>query len=623
MKNELTQEILNLRQGDHACLLYNKDPAEQMLALVPYIKQGLEEGEQCIYIADDQTVEDVARILGSAGIDVRRESERGALRLWTRSEWRQPGELDSAKKSLQVRGFIDEALKADFKGVRFAVEMTWILGPDISVDKLKHWEATINTLFVPGVPGRIVCQYSRDRLSASAIQAGLSTHPIAILDDLCANFFYEAPAILENKSETEKLDWMVSQLKKARVAQKEREKTAQQDAQALLASIVESSDDAIISKTLDGIITSWNRGAERLFGYKAQEIIGKPIDLIIPPERHDEERSILARLRRGERIDHYETVRVARDGRLIDLSLTISPIRDGRGRIIGASKVARDITAQKEVEEKLRRQAEELEQQLIASGRLVSLGEITASMAHEFNNPLGIIMGFTQDLLGETKPSSSNYQALKIIDEEAKRCQKIIRDLIDYARPKSADLCPTDIRQLVEKTISLVANRLYKQKVDSATQIEDNIPSLYADPQQLEQVLVNLYLNAIDAMPEGGKLTVGAALNPSLEGEGKRDGDGKLKGVTIWVTDTGFGIEERDLAKIFQPFFTAKKKRGLGLGLPICDRIIRNHGGRIEVESRPGQGTTFKIYLPLTEATREQKTDQDVTDPPQAQNVAK
>jgi signal transduction histidine kinase len=254
--------------------------------------------------------------------------------------------------------------------------------------------------------------------------------------------------------------------------------------------------------------------------------------------------------------------------------------------------------ALRQSEEKLRQQSHELEQQLIASGRLVSLGEITASMAHEFNNPLGIIMGFTQDLLGETTPSSPNYQALKIIDEESKRCQKIIRDLLDYARPKSADFCPTDIRQLVEKTISLVANHLYKQKIESATEIEESLPSLHADPQQLEQVLVNIYLNALDAMSEGGKLTVAG----TLEGESKREGDGKVGGVMISVTDTGFGIEEQDLPKIFQPFFSAKKKRGLGLGLPICERIVKNHGGRIEVESRPGQGTSFKIYLPLTRA---------------------
>jgi len=391
---------------------------------------------------------------------------------------------------------------------------------------------------------------------------------------------------------------MISQLKKAGAAEREGEKAIREEAQALLTAIVESSDDAIISKTLDGTVTSWNSGAERLFGYTAQEMIGKSIMILIPPERHDEERLILERLRRGERIEHYETVRVAKSGRAVDISLTISPIRNSSGRIIGASKVARDITlwkhaqeALRESEEKLRRQAQELEQQLIASGRLVSLGEITASMAHEFNNPLGIVMGFTQDLLSETDPSSPSYRSLKIIDEETKRCEKIIRNLLQFARPRATEVSQTDIRQLVEKTINLLANHLYKQKIEAISEIENNLPSISADPQQMEQVLVNLCLNAIDAMPEGGKLTVAAKAEPPT--------DGGSSTVAITVADTGFGIEERDLPKIFQPFFTAKKKRGLGLGLPICDRIIKNHGGRIKVESQPGQGTTFKVHLPL------------------------
>ena len=391
---------------------------------------------------------------------------------------------------------------------------------------------------------------------------------------------------------------MISQLKKAGAAEREGEKAIREEAQALLTAIVESSDDAIISKTLDGTVTSWNSGAERLFGYTAQEMIGKSIMILIPPERHDEERLILERLRRGERIEHYETVRVAKSGRAVDISLTISPIRNSSGRIIGASKVARDITlwkhaqeALRESEEKLRRQAQELEQQLIASGRLVSLGEITASMAHEFNNPLGIVMGFTQDLLSETDPSSPSYRSLKIIDEEIKRCEKIIRNLLQFARPRATEVSQTDVRQLVEKTINLLANHLYKQKIEAISEIENNLPSISADPQQMEQVLVNLCLNAIDAMPEGGKLTVAAKAEPPT--------DGGSSTVAITVADTGFGIEERDLPKIFQPFFTAKKKRGLGLGLPICDRIIKNHGGRIKVESQPGQGTTFKVHLPL------------------------
>jgi len=202
-------------------------------------------------------------------------------------------------------------------------------------------------------------------------------------------------------------------------------------------------------------------------------------------------------------------------------------------------------------------------------------------------------MGFTQDLLSETDPSDPRYRALKIIDEESKRCEKIIRDLLQFARPKSTDFCPTDVKQVIEKILGLVANRLYKQKVEAITQLEENLPKMYADSQELEQVLVNLYFNAIDAMPEGGTLKVAAALS--------RDAAGTPPEIVICVSDTGFGITPEDLPKIFLPFFTAKKKRGLGLGLPICDRIIKHHGGRIKVESQPGQGTTFEIYLPVVD----------------------
>jgi signal transduction histidine kinase len=241
-------------------------------------------------------------------------------------------------------------------------------------------------------------------------------------------------------------------------------------------------------------------------------------------------------------------------------------------------------------EEKLRHQSQELEQQLIASGRLVSLGEITASMAHEFNNPLGIIMGFIEDILSNLDPADPNYRALKIVDEESRRCKKIISDLMEYARPRSAELCSTDVAALIEKTLQLVENRLYKQKVAAAKNLEANLPRINADPQQLEQLLINLYLNALDAMPDGGKLTIETQVELA---------DEMPAAVALTVADTGFGIAEEDLPKIFQPFFSAKKRRGLGLGLPICARIVKNHGGRIDVESRPGEGTAFRVYLPL------------------------
>jgi PAS domain S-box-containing protein len=499
-------------------------------------------------------------------------------------------------------------------------------------------------------------------------------------------------------------------------------KQAEQATQRL-AAIVESSEDAIISKDLNGTIATWNQAAERLFGYRAEEVIGKPVTVLIPPGRDDEELSILERIRRGERIEHYETVRQRKDGSLLDISLTISPIRDAKGNVVGASKIARDITRRKRVEvalreseqrlrlatqtgklgvwdwdivtnhvswsdslyaihgvrpdqfdgtvegfaafihpedrhsvseairhsldndasyelefrairpdgvvvwlfanatvlreggrpvrmlgatmditdlkrteealrhseERLRQQAQELEQQLIMSGRLVSLGEVTASMAHEFNNPLGIIMGFVEDVLSSMDPADPNYRALQIVDEESKRCRQIVRDLMEYARPGSVDFSSTSIATAIEKTLQLVDNRLYKQKIAVEKKLDPNLPSIQADSQQLEQVLVNLYLNAIDAMPEGGQLIVEAAIAQSPD---------TAPVVVITVADTGFGIAETDLAKIFQPFFTAKKRRGIGLGLPICHRIVKNHGGRIEVESQPGTGSTFKIYLP-------------------------
>ena len=301
---------------------------------------------------------------------------------------------------------------------------------------------------------------------------------------------------------------------------------------------------------------------------------------------------------KGHMVQNLEAQLHRPDGKRFDLLVSAGPLRDSQKRVLGCLFTLNDISERKRAEdalrqseEKLRRQAEDLEQQLIASGRLVSLGEITASMAHEFNNPLGIMMGFTQDLISETDPSHPHYRSLKIIDEESKRCEKIIRDLLQFARPKSADFCPTDVKQVIEKTLGLVANHLYKQKIETIIQIEETLPKIYADSQELEQVLVNLYFNAIDAMPEGGRLTVGAKLS--------LDAPQAPPEVAIGVSDTGFGISPEDLSKIFMPFFTAKKKRGLGLGLPICDRIIKNHGGRINVKSQPGQGTTFEIYLPL------------------------
>jgi PAS domain S-box-containing protein len=381
-------------------------------------------------------------------------------------------------------------------------------------------------------------------------------------------------------------------------------------AEKLARSILEQAADVIVVCDEDGKIIQASRAAHELSG---RNVLYEQFHAVFPlrsnngtalscsvDEGDSGEESFVSVCLGGRTMQGVEAVLERLDGNRFDLLLSAGPLRDSQHRVCGCVFTLTDITQRKRdeeavrrSEERLRQQAQELEQQLIASGRLVSLGEITASMAHEFNNPLGIIMGFTQDLLSEAAASSPNYQALKIITEESKRCEKIIQDLLQFARPRSADLCTTDVRLVIEKTLALVANHLYKQKIETVAEIEENLPNIHADPQQLEQVLVNLYLNAIDSMPDGGTLTVKANTKPPMPGADSS------RSLAITVADTGFGIDEKDLLKIFQPFFTAKKKRGLGLGLPICDRIVKNHGGRIEVESRLGQGTTFKVYLPL------------------------
>ena len=365
--------------------------------------------------------------------------------------------------------------------------------------------------------------------------------------------------------------------------------------------LVESMEDyAIYMLDPEGHVTSWNTGAERIQGYRQQEIIGERFYSFYTPEDQEQElpaRALSYALANGR--SEHEGWRVRKDGRRFWANTIVSALLDERQNLVGFSVVMRDLTDRREAEEalreserKLRRQAEELEQQLIASGRLVSLGELTASMAHEFNNPLGIVMGFAQDLMSEIDPAGPHYRYLKIIDEETKRCQKIIQELLQFSRPTAAELRPTGIQQLIEKTAHLVENRLYQQKIELSLDVDRELPLVQADAQQVEQVLINIYLNAVDAMPHGGKLTVGAKLSPH------NNGDQPL--VILSVADTGFGIEEENHGKIFLPFFTAKKTKGLGLGLPICERIIKNHGGRIEFSSVPGQGTTFRIYLPLS-----------------------
>lgn len=359
------------------------------------------------------------------------------------------------------------------------------------------------------------------------------------------------------------------------------------------AQMLEETHDAIFQWQFDGGIFNWNRGAERLYGFTRDETQGKRPSELLQTRREGGVDTIKNTLQR-DGVWNGELRHRTKDGReiVVDSRMVLWRNPDGTAIVIAAN---RDITDRKAAEEalreserKLRDQAQKLEQQLIASGRLVSLGQVTASMAHEFNNPLGIIIGFVEDMLNNAKPEDSEYRSLQIINQEAYRCKKIVEDLLEYAKPKAAEMAPVNVPAVIDRTLELMENHLYKQKIQVVKEVASDLPRVHADSQQLAQVLVNLYLNAIDAMPNGGQLTVGADLKK----------DTGAPEIMISVGDTGVGIEPSALDKVFQPFYTAKKRRGLGLGLPICERIVQNHGGAIHVQSQPGIGTIFEVRLP-------------------------
>jgi signal transduction histidine kinase len=255
----------------------------------------------------------------------------------------------------------------------------------------------------------------------------------------------------------------------------------------------------------------------------------------------------------------------------------------------------REIPERRLVEQKLRESesqlmsfANQLEDHLIANDRLISVGELSASLAHEFNNPLQIILGFTQNLAQDEGCSEASRQDLQIIEEEARRCRGIIRNLLDFARPTSNKPTPIVVHAIVQDSIKLVRGYLDRYNIAVDVQVPQNLPTIRGDPQPLKQVLINLFFNAVDAMPGGGALTVGATTDDSSH-------------LIVKVSDTGQGIHPDALPHIFRPFFTTKTKKGTGLGLAVCERIIRAHGGTISVESSPGSGTTFFLRFPLME----------------------
>ncbi len=359
-----------------------------------------------------------------------------------------------------------------------------------------------------------------------------------------------------------------------------------------LASIIDSSEDSIISKDLNGIILSWNQGAAKLYGYTAEEAIGQPISMLVPEGHADEIPRILARIRRGESVEHYESVRVAKDGRHLEVSIRISPIRDAAGNPVGASAISRDITAQKQAEEHIR-QAQKMD----------AIGRLAGGLAHDFNNILGIVSACTELLRTHVDSAGDSGEYLSNIRKAVDRGSGLTRQLLAFSKKQKVQLQILDLSQRLKETVRLL-RPLMGDDVEIVVLPHSASAVVEADLGQLDQILINLAVNARDAMPRGGKFileTSNVRLDETYAAQHGSIQPGNY--VMLAVSDTGTGMDAATASRAFEPFFTTKEVgKGTGLGLATVYGIVQQSGGHIQVYSELGRGTAFKIYFPNAEA---------------------
>jgi PAS domain S-box-containing protein len=359
------------------------------------------------------------------------------------------------------------------------------------------------------------------------------------------------------------------------------------EAQARLAAIVESSDDAIVSKTLQGVIQTWNKGAERIFGWTADEVIGKPITIIIPPDRLQEEPVILSRIQAGDRVDHFQTIRVTKDGRMINVSVTISPVRDETGRIIGASKIARDITEQK----RLQRELEEAKESAEAANR--AKDHFLSVLSHELRTPLTPVLAAVSLIEQDSNVPREFAEQLRMIRRNVETEARLVDDLLDLTRIArgKVQLRPEvlDAHAIVRHVIGMFDAEVEAKGLTVALALRARQSQVWADPGRFQQVLLNLVSNAVKFTPQDGTITIRTS-----------NENGTIK---IEITDTGVGIEADMLPRLFRPFEQGERTvtrqfGGLGLGLSIVKSLVEMHKASISAVSEgKDQGATFTLRM--------------------------
>jgi two-component system cell cycle sensor histidine kinase/response regulator CckA len=355
-----------------------------------------------------------------------------------------------------------------------------------------------------------------------------------------------------------------------------------------LVAVVESSHDAIISLTSKAEVLTWNRGAERIFGYSSKEAVGQSILLLSPPVQPEEGSTLLERIQRLDIVENFETTRMRKDGTQIHVAFTLSPTKDSEGHVVGVSGVARDVTENKRLEQMLRQ-----------SQKMEAVGQLAGGVAHDFNNLLGVILGYTGLLLDRLSTDDPQRRSIEEIQKAGDRAALLTRQLLAFSRKQVLQLKVLDLDAVVAGAEKLL-QRLIGEHIQLLVVPNPGLGRIKADAGQLEQIIMNLAVNARDAMPTGGKLTIQTS-NVEIDEEfaGLHPSTHPGPHVMLSVTDTGCGMDEKTKVRIFEPFFTTKEfGKGTGLGLSTVYGIVKQSNGSVWVYSEVGVGTTFKIYLP-------------------------
>jgi PAS domain S-box-containing protein len=368
----------------------------------------------------------------------------------------------------------------------------------------------------------------------------------------------------------------------SKIARDISERLRADESRSRLAALVDSADDAIISKDLNGTITSWNNGARRLFGYEPEEMVGQSILRLFPEDLRHEEDEILAKLRAGEKIEHYETTRIGKSGEAREVSITISPIRNSNGEVIGASKIARDVSDRKKVE-----------RLAIEAEKIATTGRMAAAIAHEINNPLGSVLNLIYLARQDGLSNQEIHGYLATAESELERVSHIARQTLGYYRDTGS---PTEVHlhDLMENVLSVYRTKLLAHNVIVDSRYDD-LRKIRVRSGEIVQILSNLIANAVDAMPHSRKLSI--SITQAMKAG--------REGLQIVVGDTGHGIRRENLGRVFEPFFTTKGNLGTGIGLWVAKQLVERHGGHISLSSNtePGNsGTLLTIYLPFSDS---------------------